>query len=78
MAHFLVWSDLHDEAWGGFRLPKLSEPIDGVLIAGDTHTLGRHLRIPLAAARRYQCPVVLIWGNHEPYGSKDKDTVAEL
>ena len=69
MAYFLVWSDLHDEFWGGFELPDLSAPVDGVLIAGDTHTLGRHLDIPAAAARKYDCPVALIWGNHEPYGS---------
>lgn len=69
MARFLVWSDLHDELWGGFDLPDLATPVDGVLIAGDTHTLGRHLEIPARAARKYNCPVVLIWGNHEPYGS---------
>lgn len=66
MARFLVWSDLHDELWGGFDLPDLSAPVDGVLIAGDTHTLGRHLEIPARAARKYNCPVVLIWRNHEP------------
>ena len=69
MARFLVWSDLHDEFWGGFDLPDLSAPVDGVLIAGDTHTLGRHLDIPAQAARKYGCPVVVIWGNHEIYGS---------
>ena len=69
MARFLVWSDLHDEFWGGFDLPDLSVPVDGVLIAGDTHTMGRHLDIPTKAARKYGCPVVVIWGNHEPYGS---------
>ena len=69
MARFLVWSDLHDEIWGGFELPDLSAPIDGVLIAGDTNTLGRHLEIPARAAQKYSCPVVVIWGNHEPYGS---------
>ena len=69
MARFLVWSDLHDEFWGGFDLPDLSAPVDGVLIAGDTHTMGRHLEIPAAAARKYGCPVVVIWGNHELYGS---------
>ena len=69
MARFLVWSDLHDEFWGGFELPDLSAPVDGVLIAGDTHTMGRHLNIPARAARKYGCPVVVIWGNHEAYGS---------
>lgn len=69
MARFLVWSDLHDEFWNGFDLPDLSAPVDGVMIAGDTHTMGRHLDIPARAARKYGCPVVLIWGNHEPYGS---------
>ena len=69
MARFLVWSDLHDEFWEGFDLPDLSAPLDGVLIAGDTHTMGRHLNIPEQAAQKYDCPVVVIWGNHEPYGS---------
>ena len=69
MARFLVWSDLHDEFWGGFELPDLSTPVDGVLIAGDTHTMGRHLNIPAQAARKYGCPVIVIWGNHELYGS---------
>jgi DNA repair exonuclease SbcCD nuclease subunit len=69
MARFLVWSDLHDEFWNGFDLPELSAPVDGVLIAGDTHTMGRHLDIPARVGRKYGCPVVLIWGNHEAYGS---------
>ena len=69
MARFLVWSDLHDEFWNSFDLPDLSAPVDGVLITGDTHTMGRHLDIPARAARKYGCPVVVIWGNHEPYGS---------
>ena len=69
MARFLIWSDLHDEFWGGFDLPDLSAPVDGVLITGDTHTRGRHLEIPARAARKYGCPIVVIWGNHEPYGS---------
>lgn len=69
MTRLLVWSDLHDEFWGGFDLPDLPAPVDGVLIAGDTHTMGRHLEIPARAARRYDCPVAVIWGNHEPYGS---------
>ncbi len=69
VAQFLVWSDLHDEFWEGFVLPDLSTPVDGVLIAGDTHALGRHLEIPAKAARKYGCPVVVLWGNHEPYGS---------
>lgn len=77
MARFLVWSDLHDEFWGGFDLPDLSAPVDGVLIAGDTHTRGRHLEIPARAARKYDCPVVVIWGNHEPYGSVLSELLAE-
>ncbi|BBU58439.1 hypothetical protein KU6B_47040 [Mameliella alba] len=77
MARFLVWSDLHDEFWKGFDLPDLSAPVDGVLIAGDTHTMGRHLEIPARAARKYGCPVVLIWGNHEPYGSIWSELLAD-
>ena len=77
MARFLVWSDLHDEFWDGFDLSYLSAPVDGVLIAGDTHTMGRHLDIPARAARKYGCPVVVIWGNHEPYGSIWSELLAE-
>ncbi|MBO9455120.1 metallophosphoesterase [Paracoccus sp. R12_1] len=77
MARFLVWSDLHDEFWEGFDLPDLSAPVDGVLIAGDTHTMGRHLEIPARAARKYGCPVVVIWGNHEPYGSVWSELLVE-
>lgn len=77
MARFLVWSDLHDEFWEGFDLPDQSAPVDGVLIAGDTHTMGRHLDIPARATRKYGCPVVVIWGNHEPYGSIWSELVAE-
>ncbi|EBA14415.1 hypothetical protein RSK20926_02062 [Roseobacter sp. SK209-2-6] len=77
MARFLVWSDLHDEFWDGFDLPDLSAPVDGVLIAGDTHTKGRHLDIPAQAARKYQCPVVVIWGNHEAYGSVWSELLAD-
>lgn len=77
MARFLVWSDLHNEFWGGFDLPDLSAPVDGVLIAGDTHTLGRHLDIPAQAARKYGCPVVVIWGNHELYGSIWSELLAD-
>ncbi|MEO1110600.1 MAG: metallophosphoesterase [Pseudomonadota bacterium] len=77
MARFLVWSDLHDEFWEGFDLPDLSAPVDGVLIAGDTHTMGRHLDIPARAARKYNCPVVVIWGNHEPYGSIWSELMAD-
>jgi len=73
----MIWSDLHDEFWGGFDLPDLSAPVDGVLIAGDTHTMGRHLDIPAAAARKYGCPVVVIWGNHEPYGSIWSELLAD-
>ncbi|WP_282093612.1 metallophosphoesterase [Epibacterium ulvae] len=77
MARFLVWSDLHDEFWEGFDLPDLPAPVDGVLIAGDTHTMGRHLEIPACAARKYGCPVVVIWGNHEPYGSIWSELMAD-
>lgn len=77
MARFLVWSDLHDEFWEGFDLPDLPAPVNGVLIAGDTHTMGRHLEIPARAARKYGCPVAVIWGNHEPYGSIWSELLAE-
>lgn len=77
MAHFLVWSDLHDEHWKGFDLPDLPMLVDGVLIAGDTNVGGRHLDIPAEAAIKYQCPVVVIWGNHELYGSAWPDLIAD-
>lgn len=77
MVRFLVWSDLHDEFWEGFDLPDLSTSVDGILIAGDTHTMARHLDIPARAARKYGCPVAVIWGNHEPYGSVWSELMAD-
>lgn len=77
MVRFLIWSDLHDTHWSGFEMPDLPAPVDAVLIAGDTHVKGRHLHIPAEAARRYGCPVVAIWGNHEPYGSVRSELRAE-
>ena len=70
MARLLIWSDLHDEHWRGFDLldpAALGGPIDAVLIGGDTNTGGRHLAIPARAARALGCPVIVVWGNHEPY-----------
>ena len=65
---FLIWSDLHNEHWEGFSLPEVDK-IDGVLIAGDTDVRGKHLDIPIQAAKKYKVPVVVVWGNHELYGS---------
>ncbi len=39
--------------------------------------MGRHLDIPVRAARKYGCPVVTIWGNHEPYGSIGSELLAD-
>lgn len=56
MVRFVVWSDLHDEFWDSFDLPDLSTTVDGLLIADDTHAMGRHLDVPARAARKYICP----------------------
>ena len=41
MARFLIWSDLHDEFWGGFDLPDLSAAVrtamDADAPAGERH-----------------------------------------
>ena len=50
-------------------LPDLPHRLDGVLIQGDTYTKGRHLGIPIQAAKKYECPVLTLWGNHELYHS---------
>jgi len=60
MPKFLFWSDLHDEHWRGFDRPDLTTQVDGVLIAGNTNTMGPHLDIPAKAARKYGCPILLI------------------
>jgi hypothetical protein len=44
-----------------------------VLIGGDTDTGGRHLAIPARAARALDCPVIVVWGNHEPYDAVWQD-----
>ena len=66
LAQFLVWSDLHDELWEGFELPELTSVIDGVLIAHDTNTMGRHLDILAQVARKYNCLEVTIWETMSP------------
>ena len=76
MARLLIWTDLHDEHWRGFDLPDpaaLGGPIDAVLVGGDTDTGGRHLAIPARAARALGCPVIAVWGNHEPHGAVWQD-----
>lgn len=72
MVRFVVWSDLHQE-FGRFDPPSPESfpgRIDGVLLAGDTDTEMRHLDFAETVARLYDCPVVLVNGNHEYYGSE--------
>lgn len=70
MANFIFWSDLHQE-FQPFALPSIDDfPVrpDGVLLAGDTDTQHRHLAFAQKVCEAYDCPVVLVDGNHEPYG----------
>ena len=69
MPRFLYWTDLHQEH-GSFVMPAeedLPAPIDGVLLGGDIDRGLKSLEFAEAAHRRYNCPVVLVNGNHEFY-----------
>lgn len=79
MSRFIIWSDLHQE-FDEFEIPARADlpgPIDGVLLAGDTHTGMRHLDFAEAVATAYDCPVVMIDGNHEYYGNTITNIDAE-
>jgi DNA repair exonuclease SbcCD nuclease subunit len=70
MANLLFWSDLHLE-FAPFDLPNLLDfdvKPDALLLAGDTSTQMRHLDFALTCYEAYDCPIVLIDGNHEFYG----------
>ena len=81
MARFLFWSDLHCE-FRPFEIPVPADfpggmpdapfrgEIDGILIAGDTHVKGRHIELAICAWDTWRVPVLMIDGNHEPYGMK--------
>lgn len=68
MARLLHWSDLHLE-FKSFALPDLPEPIDALLLAGDTGPGGLHIDFLEQAWEKYQVPIISIWGNHELYGT---------
>ncbi len=71
MAKFLLWSDLHKEMWD-FTPPRpedLGFKPDALLIAGDTDTQLRHLTFAKEMSDMYDCPVVMVDGNHEFYHS---------
>lgn len=75
MARFIVWSDLHQE-FRNFEVPARDSfpgPVDGILIAGDTDTHMAHLEFAERVATLYECPVVLVDGNHEYYHSEISD-----
>lgn len=76
MAKFLFWSDLHCE-FDPFDIPTPGvdgapeqSDIDGILVAGDIDTKGRHLDWLERIWTIWQRPVLAIAGNHEPYGAK--------
>lgn len=70
MARFLFWSDLHLE-FRPFDLRAIDySGVDGVLIAGDTMSKGRHLAVGREViAASGGLPVVMVHGNHEAYGA---------
>lgn len=57
-----VWSDLHLE-FAPFAPPPCAG-IDVLVLAGDIDVKGRGI----AFARRFDCPVIYVPGNHEYYG----------
>ena len=81
MARFLFWSDLHCE-FRPFEVPipadqpgatagaPCRDEIDGILIAGDTDVKGRHIDLAIVAWDLWRVPVLMVDGNHEPYGMK--------
>lgn len=81
MARFLFWSDLHCE-FSDFEIPlpgdlpnaspeaPMREEVDAILIAGDTDLKGRHVDFAIRSWDLWRVPVLMIDGNHEPYGFK--------
>lgn len=77
MARFLLWSDLHDEFWGDLPETTVADGVDAILLAGDTHTQGRHVDCALLIWDRYRVPVLMVRGNHEFYRSEISDLIAQ-
>lgn len=77
MARFLLWSDLHDEFWQSLPETTVGNEVDAILLAGDTHTQGRHVDCALQIWDRYRVPVILVRGNHEFYRSEISELIAE-
>ena len=75
MARFLFWSDLHLE-FAPFKIPQPgkdapgADEIDAILIAGDTDVKARHVDFAKSVWDIWNRPVIMVDGNHEPYGSK--------
>lgn len=73
MAKFLFWSDLHLE-FAEFDIPRpvdgAHEDVDAILIAGDTDVKARHIDFAKSVWDIWQRPILMIDGNHEPYGAK--------
>lgn len=79
MPKFLIWSDLHIER-REFAIPTLNElPAnpDAVLIAGDTDTSLDHVDFAQRVSASYDCPIIMVDGNHEYYG-QNIDRFADL
>ena len=75
MARLLFWSDLHLAAnrAAPFTPPARRDvmrdgPIDGVLLAGDINEGLGWIDFAAMIHDLYEVPVVMVWGNHEPYG----------
>jgi hypothetical protein len=69
MAKFLLWSDLHREVWN-FDPPQASDigfKPDALLLAGDTDHVLKNLTFASEMSDRFDCPVVMVNGNHEYY-----------
>lgn len=77
MSKFLHWSDLHRELSSApFPEPTADCPagsVDAILLNGDINAGCMHLDDAMAIQDAWQVPVVLVWGNHEAYGSVRQD-----
>lgn len=79
MANFVFWSDLHIEH-RAFDLPPLAQfadQPDAVLLAGDTDKHPKHFDFAKRVCDTYDCPVVMINGNHEYYDNNIDDVPAQ-
>lgn len=65
---FWVFSDLHVDVNGGYRLPKNRPACDAVIIAGDMCE-GAERAIKVIGNAKFGVPVIYVAGNHDYYNT---------